>query len=336
MDSQLSGLHIYDEQKSSISAHSTTFSPYNSFGIINGTTNSEPPQSIDYFSLLLQSLNFQEECKVVLANGKYYLVRKGNIDILSNDILFQQKVQKIASLAQYIPIKVVKQVQMFNGYAVIFECPFIVSSLANMINHHSTPPPITITRYLFKTLIHIVSLLHQNQIAHRNLSLDNIYLTFDAQTSTYSLMLSCFEYATTDVNKPLAEDKYQTKYFFEKNGVYQYPKKRDMCSLGIILFILTFSYNIQTENGSIKSLDWLNVIQKFKPSSWDSRPKWKILKNMLRMRHQSSEEAEQLKNLINNLVTKIDSIEYYCQNIIQQSEWLQLALASSYDIREYI
>jgi hypothetical protein len=184
---------------------------------------------------------------------------------------------------------------------------------------------------------------HWKRLLNPNLTMSNIFLTLDEAKNQYSIMISCFECATDNINSNIMEGDNHPLYYSIKNGNAPYPKKRDMYSLGIILFILIFSYKVHYNDGKggieeKDSFDWFSLKKQSTKKStmcWDNRLNWKKLKCILKQRGHTSDESELLRDLINKLVTKIDTVGHSTQYIMQ-SEWLLYSQASYSDIKSYL
>jgi len=175
--------------------------------------------------------------------------------------------------------------------------------------------PETITRYYFKKIITAVKHLHENNIAHRDIKLENLFLT-----KKFDIVLGDFGFASyldSDSNlfNYCGTKGYQSPESLEKKS--NDYKSNDLFSLGVMLFILIFGGSPFNE---AKSTDYrykhiyLGQYDEF----------WEKIKKAIKKDYIS----ESLMNLLNGLLKYNDRISI---EDIEKSTWYNEETSSEHE-----
>ncbi|XP_072536788.1 testis-specific serine/threonine-protein kinase 6-like, partial [Salminus brasiliensis] len=116
----------------------------------------------------------------------------------------------------------------------------VMEAAATDLLHHiveTGPIPTDQAKTWFSQLLSAVDFLHQQNIVHRDLKLNNVLLTFDGQIKLADFGLGCFSRGFPDLCKTLCGNPYYCAPEINMRQRYD-PKKSDVWSLGVIYYAM--------------------------------------------------------------------------------------------------
>ena len=204
---------------------------------------------------------------------KYYAAKK--IEIIWDDIqLFEKEISILKDLAHQNIVKYKEIKKNKNDYYIVTEFingGTLTQCLKKYINKNGKAFSEEIVQYLMKQIVNGIKYIHNKNIIHRDLKLDNIMVAFNNKNDINNLDMmkakvkiidfgfSCFlkkgKLALSAIGTPLYADPLILKKFNHNESVNSlgYGKEIDIWSLGILCYEMLMGHVLFNED-SVKEL----------------------------------------------------------------------------------
>ena len=267
---------------------------------------------------------------------------------------FDNEMQILKEISHENIVKLYEKKETTNNYFLVMELcngGSLTDCLEEYQNKNGKPFSEEIVQYLMKQIIGAIKYLHNKNIIHRDIKLDNILVNFDSEEDKknrnmlkskvkiidfgFARHLSPEELTISIVGTPINMDPGILKMLSKKQKLehfvkYEYDKKADIWSLGTICYEMLIGKSVFDSKSMTELIDKIKI-GKYSMSKKFSKETFSFLNGMLKYDLKKRKTADQLYNhpFLIKPYNQLLKIEYNVKDDLDNDEIIELNINES-------